>query len=182
MNDITLKEDIKILHKYIKTNYRYDELTGEFFSFRYNRPVGCVNTCFCGKKYFRMQIKGKNYYIHRLAWLYVHGEFPPEQIDHINSDGLDNRLINLRAVSNSENGKNQRKHSTNVSGVMGVSWHKRDKRWQSSIKVDSKPIYLGSYISFNDAVIARKVAEKQYGFHLNHGITKPLPTLPDNKQ
>lgn len=64
------------------------------------------------KGYRTGRIKGKNYKAHRAAWAVTHGEWPQGQIDHINGDRSDNRLSNLRAVSQSENGKNQKTRST----------------------------------------------------------------------
>jgi hypothetical protein len=105
---------------------------------------------------------------HRLAWLYVHEEWP-EHIDHINGDKSDNRIANLRSVSNAENRKNQATRKDNTSGVQGVVWDKQTGKWTVRINVNSKTLNLGRYAEFEDAVARRKQAEIDFGFHPNHG-------------
>lgn len=127
-----------------------------------------------GKNYIRIGIKGKLHRAHRLVWLYIHGKFPENDIDHINGDGTDNRLVNLRAVTRSENGQNARLHIDNNSGVSGVYWNKKNERWYAQIHVDKKKKHLGCFKHINDAVIARRMAEKKYNYHGNHGTIRPL--------
>ena len=119
--------------------------------------------------YIRIWIDEKIHHAHRLAWLYMYGKFPKEQIDHINHERSDNRIINIREVTIRENGKNQSMSPRNTSGVVGVHWHKARKRWLARIKVDGKSYELGAFTEFSDAVNARKNAEVLYGFHENHG-------------
>ena len=114
---------------------------------------------------------GQNYLAHRVIWALCFGTFPDNQIDHINGDRSDNRLENLRSVSNRENCKNQGSRSDNSTGVTGVYWFKRDSRWVASICADGTQIHLGYFDKFDDAVSARKAAERKYGFHPNHGRT-----------
>lgn len=158
----------------------YDPSTGEFrWKVDRNRMkagsiAGDECTALCGKKYWRVSVDGKQYKAHRLAWLVTHGEFPPEQIDHVDGNGLNNRLENLRAVSNTENQRNQRKRSTNTSGVTGVIWHKAHQKWQAYIAVNRKLIHLGYFSSKDEAISARRAAEAKYGFHENHGSDRPL--------
>jgi hypothetical protein len=114
--------------------------------------------------YRQVTINKKKYFLHRLAWFYVHGEWPPHEIDHINGIRNDNRLCNLRCVTHKENLKNLRIPKNNTSGVVGVSWSNKDSVWTSQIKVSGKAIYLGSFIKFEDAVKARREAEKKYNF------------------
>lgn len=107
---------------------------------------------------------------HRIIWLYVHGEWPEEDIDHINGDPSDNRIENLRTVSRAENLKNQKHCSNNKSGVMGVSWFKPAQKWVAKIGDSSKAEnLLGYFNNFDDAVAARKQAEIDRGYHANHG-------------
>jgi hypothetical protein len=115
--------------------------------------------------YFRGKILGKLYLAHRIIWLYINGKWP-EQIDHINHDRGDNRLINLREASIQENQKNQSKSRKNVSGHTGIYFDKRTRKWRSYIK----NMYLGYFDLFEDAVSARKEAEIKYDFHENHGV------------
>ncbi len=119
--------------------------------------------------YRRGTIFGTRYYAHRIIWTIVHGEWPQDELDHINGNPSDNRLENLRVVTHQENGRNQKLYCSNTSGVVGVSWHKRDETWRAEIKVDGKKIHLGYFDSFDDAVAARAAAEIELGFHANHG-------------
>lgn len=135
------------------------------------------NKRFAGKEAFTASNTGYRYgaifaqlYLaHRVIWLMVHKAWPEDQIDHINGDRADNRIKNLRAVTNRQNCKNQCARSDNSTGVTGVYWFKRDSRWVSSITSDGKTVHLGYFDSFEDAVNARKIAEAQLGFHANHG-------------
>ena len=106
---------------------------------------------------------------HRLVFLWVNGELPPDQVDHINGVKDDNRLINLRMVSNMENTHNQKLRITNSSGIMGVNWHKRDEKWQAYISINKRFAYLGSFTDKFEAICARKSAENRHGYHKNHG-------------
>lgn len=84
------------------------------------------------------------------------------QVDHINHKKLDNRRYNLRIVNNSKNQMNRELMSNNNSGCAGVCWHTRDNIWEAHITVNYKQIYLGRFTDFDDAVQARKEAEKIY--------------------
>jgi len=121
--------------------------------------------------YFTIRIKGRQYKSHRLAWLYVYGVWPKDQVDHINHITTDNRIANLREVTNQENHRNASLSKNNTSGVTGVYWHKQIKKWLASIHVDYKKTHLGCFDKFEDAIAARKKAENKYGFHENHGAS-----------
>ena len=119
--------------------------------------------------YIIISIFNKRYRAHRLAWLYVYGEMPSKHIDHINHIRDDNRICNLRDVSHKNNHKNRKLSIRNANGRIGVFWDNDRKRWLASIRVDGKPIFLGRFAEYSDAVNARKNAEILYGFHENHG-------------
>lgn len=121
------------------------------------------------KGYLTATIDGKNYKQHRLAWLYFNGSFPAGQIDHINQIKSDNRISNLRAVTNIDNCRNKGKSKANTSGTTGVYLDKRTGRWRSIICVNGKNKNLGFYLTHCEASKARKEGEKKYGFHKNHG-------------
>lgn len=127
-----------------------------------------------GKSYRVIMINGRGYFSHRLAWLYSYGSFPVNDIDHINGNGLDNRLINLRDVTESENLRNVRLSSRNKSGVIGVSWDKLVSKWRADIRIDGKKKFLGFFDDLEDAARVRKDAEIQNGYHNNHGSLRPL--------
>ncbi|MFD2248971.1 hypothetical protein [Pseudochelatococcus lubricantis] len=93
----------------------------------------------------------------------------PDEIDHVNGIRSDNRFNNLRNVDHAANTRNVALHSSNTSGVIGVSWAKRECRWRASIKANNRERHIGYFRDFEDAVAARKAAERQFGFHKNHG-------------
>lgn len=131
----------------VKELLEYNPLTG-LFTRKVTRPgsarVGSVAGGKTSTGYIRIKIDDVEYMAHRLVWLYVYGHFPSNQIDHINCIRNDNRLLNLRAVTYSENGQNQRKaQSDNKIGLLGVSL--LDGRWRASIRVNGKNIHLGKY-------------------------------------
>ena len=131
------------------------------------------------KGYRRIQLLGKRYKSHRLAWAMHHGDWPADQIDHINGVRSDNRIGNLREASQTENSRNVRLTASNMSGVIGVYWNKVNFRWSADIGVNNSTVHLGTFKDFDDAVAARKKAEVEYGFHQNHGRADPTPqTLP----
>ena len=119
--------------------------------------------------YGRIALLGKRYKSHRLAWALHHGEWPKDQIDHINGVRNDNRIENLRVVTQTENSRNMQIPSNNTSGVIGVSWDKFNRCWEAHIIVAGKKIRLCRTKDFEDAVAARAAAEVKYGFHPNHG-------------
>lgn len=88
----------------------------------------------------------------------------PYEIDHINRDGLDNRRCNLRIVTAKENQKNRKLPKNNSSGVQGVNFLKRLNKWVAYVYVSNKRIHLGVFEQKDDAISARKLAEKEYGF------------------
>lgn len=126
----------------------------------FNTPM--TNGYLCGR------IGGKTYYAHRIIWKYVYGG-EPKFLDHINHKRDDNRLVNLRAVTKSENCRNVSKGSKNTSGHVGVAWDKRRNCWRAEIKVNGRNIYLGRFTEKSDAITARRKAEQKHGFHENHG-------------
>ena len=103
------------------------------------------------------------YKAHRLAYYMHHGTDPRNtDIDHEDGNGLNNKINNLRVATRSENGRNRKLQKNNTSGATGVTWHKVRKRWVAAIKVNGKQIHLGVYINKEDAIQARKEAEKKY--------------------
>lgn len=112
---------------------------------------------------------GKRYLAHRVIWLLCHKDWPEGTLDHINGIRTDNRLSNLRLATLSENAQNRKTPSVNTSGVMGVYWYKKFRKWVSMIRIAGKLTYLGAYDDFEEAVAARKEAELANGYHPNHG-------------
>lgn len=107
-----------------------------------------------------IKIKGTKYSAHRLAWLYYHGVFPKNEIDHINRDKEDNRYRNLRDVSRMCNMRNSRNYHNNKSGVKGVSWHTWHKKWAVNVRIMNKQYYLGYFCDYDEVVLTRLAAEQ----------------------
>ncbi len=155
--------------------FYYDEETGlltrKIANSNYVKVGDIVGTKTKGG-YLRTRVNGKDYLVHRLIWLFVHGTFPKIHIDHINHNGIDNRLCNLREADDAINGRNRSLKNTNTSGINGVCYDRVRGKWLAQIKYDYKNIYLGRFIKKEDAIKARKEAEIKYGFHKNHGKDK----------
>jgi hypothetical protein len=159
----------------LKSLFNYNPETGEFtrlVSQRSNlvgKIAGYPNRVGSEKFYIRIRIDGRLYLAHRLVWLYTYGAWPENDIDHVDQDSLNNRLSNLRDVTNTENSKNQKIPKHNSSGVMGVHFHNKAQKWLAQIAVNGKRIYLGLFELKDDAITARKNADVEYNFHPNHG-------------
>jgi hypothetical protein len=124
------------------------------------------SVCMANGGYRKVKINGAFIGAHRIIWMYVNGEWP-DTIDHINGVTDDNRLLNLRNVSNAENRFNLSRTKKNTSGIVGVS--RSGSRWQASIGANGTQYHLGRFDTKEDAIAARKAAETRLGFHPNHG-------------
>jgi hypothetical protein len=153
----------------LKARLSYAPDTGEFTWVNPTSPSIPAGTV-AGERsgpYTRIRLKGTHHYAHRLAFLYMQGALPTEGVDHINGNKADNRWSNLRPATNTVNGRNMKKARNNTSGVTGVFLDRG--KWRAQIKIDGKNLQLGSYTEISDAISARKSAEKEHGFHPNHG-------------
>lgn len=119
--------------------------------------------------YLRTELDGKLWQAHRVAFALFHGRFPEGDIDHINGNPSDNRPVNLREVTHAENMRNQRLRTNNKSGRVGVYVRKDSGKWAAQIRVEGRNIALGLHDEHQAAIAARAAAEKQYGYHPNHG-------------
>jgi hypothetical protein len=120
--------------------------------------AGCINNT----GYRQIMINGKRYCTHRLVWMYVHGSFPVDMLDHIDGDKLNNRINNLREATCQQNMQNQTKpRSGNTSGFLGVHWYKRDKKFKAQIKISGKSKYLGCFETAEEAHQAYLTAKRQ---------------------
>ena len=166
MDTLTQKELKEVLH--------YDADTGKFtwLKARNNRIKAGDIAGYVDKAtgYYRViKINGKRYLAHRLAFLYMTGKFPPDEIDHLNHLRYDNRFVNLRHATRVENSRNQSMQSNNKSGFTGVCWHEGGSKWLAYISINGNQKHLGYFTDMDDAIIARKKANIEHEFHENHG-------------
>ena len=135
--------------------------------------AGVIAGCYDKSEgYRRVTVNGKAYKEHQIIWLLFNGELPKQEIDHIDHDRSNNRIENLRQVSRKDNRKNLSLFANNTSGFNGVNYHKRDKKWVASIRVNKALIHIGSYNEIEEAISARLFANSYYGFFDNHGKEK----------
>jgi len=132
----------------------YNPETGLFFWKRKINNISNGNPAGShqNKGYIQLMIDSRNYLAHRVAWLYMYGEWPKNQIDHINRNKKDNRICNLRDVNNSTNQINIGLRSHNSSGVTGVVKSSKPHRpWAAQINRNNKKIFLGYFNTVEDA-------------------------------
>jgi len=108
--------------------------------------------------YVQIRIGYQRYSAHRLAWFYMTGDWPDQNIDHINCIRDDNRFANLREATFAENSGNASKRSDNSSGFKGVFFNKRTGAWMAAIQVRGKKQHLGYFGSAASAHAAYCVA------------------------
>lgn len=174
----TTKERAKEEEDWFKDNLRYDPDTGHLWWIKENdssrkRNFDCpAGFNSAGYLMVNITIKGRvtsTIRLHRVAWFLYYGVWPKGQLDHINNIRNDNRIVNLREASASENGGNSTKAlkykgKPTSSKYKGVSWHKRDCMWRSQIFVNGKTIYLGPYHNEEEAALAyNKAALEHFG-------------------
>ena len=164
-HDCTTTPTNELTAEYLRSVLHYDHATGIF-----TWKVRTANSVKAGDRagslggdgYLLIGVQSRVHSAHRLAWLYVYGTWPNDQIDHINRNRSDNRISNLREVTNKQNMQNAGKYSHNTSGHPGVSWHKRDSKWVACIMHNQKSIHLGYFTNIEESIAARKAAEKIY--------------------
>lgn len=128
------------------------------------------------KEYRQVKIKGRSYYTHRVVWIMKNGDIPVGLfIDHINGCGLDNRIDNLRLITQIGNNRNKRRSSRgSSSGYTGVTFDKSKGKWKAHIQVLGKHINLGLFSLKEDAYKARLSANEVYGFESTHGMISDI--------
>lgn len=151
----------------LRNYFSYDPETGVLRTAPNGRVVGYEKKT----GYSWVNFRQKQYRIHRIIWMIVHGEIP-DQIDHINGNRSDNRLSNLRNVTKHQNSLNHRLRPDNKSGCPGVNWHAKGRRWIAQIRDSGRYVYLGSFSELGNAIKARKDAEILLGYHENHGALR----------
>lgn len=165
---------------------RYEPDTGKLFWlprdvrwFNTDREHKRWNTRYAGKEaftalhgdgYLRGYVLGQQHFKHRVVWAIETGAWPEQDVDHEDHDRSNNVRSNLSEATRAQNARNRSRASNNKSGVTGVSWYARTAKWSAQIRVaDGKQLHLGYFNDLRDAVAARKTAEREHGYHPNHG-------------
>ena len=161
----------KLTQEHLKKVLHYNPDTG-IFTWKAREGCGRRAGAIAGGRcngYVVIGINYKHYTAHRLAFLYMCGSFPNRHVDHIDHNRSNNKFNNLRAVTQAQNNRNATAQKNNSSGVTGVYWAKKKRRWLAKIGYNNKVIHLGAFKDKRLAIEARKAGEKKYGYHENHG-------------
>jgi hypothetical protein len=162
------KEGEAITQAELKQYLSYEPMTGVFVW----RPSGNMRRRMWNKVagslhyrgYIHIELNGHHYAAHRLAWLYMTGEWPPNHIDHINMSKSDNRWSNLRAATKSQNHANRAIFQNNRSGFKWVRFEPRNGQWQARITLNYRQKHLGYFADPETAHKAYcRAAEKTFG-------------------
>jgi hypothetical protein len=158
-----MAKSVRLDPHHLRELLEYNPETGNLYwkprsreRFASERSFGQFNTLFAGKE--ALSCDGGNGYLtglveqtkqraHRVAWAIYYGEWP-DQIDHINHDRSDNRIANLRAVTKTENARNQRLRKDNTTGRTGVNWHGPTSKWRAAGRVNGRATHLGLFETF----------------------------------
>lgn len=147
----------------LKARLSYDPITGEF---RWAKNHGRMRA---GDKagtrhpkgYTRLNLDGKFYYAHRVAWFYVYGEWPKALIDHIDGNPSNDAIANLRQCENSENLCNRGPQRNNTSGAKGVYYRRDRSVWVANIWARKKKYHIGEFATIEQAQAAYEIAATQ---------------------
>lgn len=141
----------------LKSLLHYDPKTGLFTWLVTNSnraKAGSIAGCVVGQ-HISITIDRRMHRAHVLAWLYMKGVWPDHEIDHEDHNGYNNIWTNLRRATHQQNMMNcRRDRKNNTSGLRGVYWNKKDKRWRAQISVNGTNIHLGNFINKEDASVA----------------------------
>jgi hypothetical protein len=155
--------------KLLLESLRYDAETGLFLwtiDPKFGIKAGDIAGSRTKHGYIRISFKRRLYLAHRLAWLYVHGRWPVDQIDHINGVKSDNRILNLREATAIQNLQNQRRAQRNSqTGLLGVSRYPSRDKFVAVIRANGRQVFLGYFDTAEDAHARYKQAKADL-----HGI------------
>jgi hypothetical protein len=141
-----------ITQEQLKELLDYNSTTGEFTwkvsrgnCYKPGQTAGCLSM----HGYITIGINSRNYKAHRLAWLYTHGEWPKQHIDHIDGVKTNNAIANLRDTSHRENCQNRKSHRDG--NLVGARWVEHNKKWLARIRLCNKQVYLGYFLTEEEA-------------------------------
>jgi hypothetical protein len=153
---------IQLTAQELRERLQYDPNTGRWTWLKsprsgwVGRPAGSLDA----KGYWCIKIDGKSYKSSRLAHLYMTGEWPEEEMDHIDGKSWNDCWTNLRPATRYENNANRQMRVDNSSGVVGVFWNKTNNKWIAQLG----KLYLGSFDTIEEATAARdRAAETLHG-------------------
>lgn len=149
----------------LREMFDYNPETGLLFWKKRNSKrihIGDIAGCKSSEGRVLVGVKGRLYKAHRIAWAIMTGEWPTDQIDHINQNPSDNRWENLREVCKSQNMMNISRINSNTSGIKGVGWSKASQKWRAYIRADGTNYHLGVFDKIEDAAKARRKAEEKF--------------------
>jgi hypothetical protein len=165
---VSNKRNNDLAQDYVKSLFDYNQITGDLIrKIRTSNKVkigdiaGSLNK---SNGYYHVMIGGKAYKKHRIIFLWHHG-YLPDYIDHIDRDRSNNRIENLREVTNKENVQNRNISKKNTSGVTGVYFDKCENMWRACISIEGKRTYIGRFKTLEEATKVRKDAELRYYTH-----------------
>lgn len=144
----------------VRDLFDYDPVTGQL-RWRHAGPkriVGASAGTVTPRGYVQIGAGGKTYLAHRLAWLHVHGEWPANQLDHIDGDKTNNRIANLRQCVDAENAQNRARHRNNTSGSTGT-YRDQSGMFCARIRSNRKLIHLGTFGTQEEATSAYLAAK-----------------------
>lgn len=157
-----------ITHQELKGWLHYDQETGWFTWIRANGRMRAGERAggIRGEGYRQIILQGKAYQEHRLAWLWMTGEWPPVQVDHKDTDRANNRWGNLRLATPGQNQHNTGVRADNSSGYKGVTRPRGRAKWHAYINENGRRKFLGSYLTAEEAnqaaIAARQVAHGEF--------------------
>lgn len=152
----------------LKELFQYTE-DGFFVRLSTGKKVSCNLSD--SHRYARVSVDGRSYFLHRCIFVYHHG-YLPNVVDHIDGDRANNRIENLRAVTQQQNCLNRVRHKNSKSPYKNVYWNKAANKWSVQVNINGKRKYLGVYDDIEYAnLIAIEARNKYQGKFANHGGT-----------
>lgn len=145
-----MRTTTKLTQELLREIVDYDSKTGIFrwkprAGRSFGKAVGAKAGCLTKKGYHHIMVCGERHFAHRLAWLYMTGEWPSFQIDHVDGDKQNNAWSNLRKASPSDNKANCPAYRTNPTGLKGAYWYPRLAKWVAKIRRDGHLYHLGYF-------------------------------------
>lgn len=147
INPLPPKEILEANVEYNSEAGVFTAKTGGRAGWKIGEPIGTID-----RGYLRIRLNGKYHAAHRIAWLLVYGSLSEnDQIDHIDGNRSNNKILNLRLATHGQNCRNIKIPKHNRSGIKGVHWSNHSKKWRAQIRLNGKRIFLGEYTNKEDA-------------------------------